>query len=265
MARAFDDGSSQYLSVSSAAHSSYPLALVAWAYSDDAAAGQHVLSIGEGSGNSNFHSLLLAGGVAGDPLRAQTRAAGSTNHASTSTGYSANTWHHLAGLFVSATDRRALIDNGGKGTDSTSRSPTGLDTTRIGVVAINTPFNYMSGYIAEAAVYDLSVWPGATDSDKADAFEAAALPALAAGYSPLLVPLGLVFYCPLIRDNDEDLSGGLSLTASGSPTVEAHPPVLYAAAPHYNIAPAAAAGETLSIAIVPTDSSYDVAKPVIVG
>jgi hypothetical protein len=41
-----------------------------------------------------------------------------------------------------------------------------------------------------------------------------------------------VAYWPLIRDTDDDIVGGYSLTANGGPTIAVHPPVLYAAGEH---------------------------------
>ena len=80
----------------------------------------------------------------------------------------------------------------------------------------------MSGMIAEVAIYDLSVWPGATASDKADNFEKI-LPSLIR-YTPGAYPLGRVAYWDLIRDIN-DRVGGFNLTATGT-VVAAHPNIV---------------------------------------
>ena len=73
--------------------------------------------------------------------------------------------------------------------------------------------------IAEVAIYDLSVWPGATDSDKADNFEKI-LPSLADNFTPENYPLGLVAYWDLIRGLNPKF-GDHTLTATGT-TVSSH-------------------------------------------
>ncbi len=71
----------------------------------------------------------------------------------------------------------------------------------------------MDGNMAEVAVWSVQL----TDAEQA---------ILGAGYSPLLVrPESILFYAPLIRA-DQDLVGGLALTATNAPTVESHPRVL---------------------------------------
>lgn len=222
MARAFDDGSSQYLRVTSAPASAYPFVLTGWCNSDDAALNQCVMGIGDSS-SGYYHALRLRGDLANDYVHANSYGPSGNHSAVTTGGYSADTWHHVCALYVAATDRRILIDNGNKGTDSNDPGSITMDQTAIGASPDSTTSLYMSGNVAEAAVYDLSAWPGATDSDKADNFESIALPSLAVGASPLLYSLGLVAYWPLIR-TDQDLVGGYDMTPYNSPTWMDHPP-----------------------------------------
>jgi hypothetical protein len=74
---------------------------------------------------------------------------------------------------------------------------------------------------------------------------------LAAGFSPLFVrPQSLVAYWPLIRDNDNDIVGGYDMTAYNTPTVAAHPPVIYPVSPHVTyFAGAAPEGDALPMAM----------------
>ena len=56
---------------------------------------------------------------------------------------------------------------------------------------------------------------------------------LARGYSPLFVrPQNLVAYWPLIRDEDQDRVGGYDMAAYNTPSVAAHPPIIYSAQLH---------------------------------
>lgn len=228
MARLFDDASTEYLRATSSPVSGEPFALCSWFNSNDATIAQGVLSVGDVSGAS-YHYLTLRGNEAGDYIQARSFDGGSS-FGTTSTGYTVNVWHHGAAIFVAANDRRCLIDGGSKGTSPVSRTVT-TTAVAIGISADSTPFGPFSGSIAEAGIWDLSGWPGATASDKADAFEAIAVPSLAKGYSPILFMLGLVSYWPLIRDEDQDRVGGFDLTAFNTPGVAEHPPIIYPSFP----------------------------------
>jgi hypothetical protein len=73
----------------------------------------------------------------------------------------------------------------------------------------------MDGKVAEVGIWQATL----TDAEVA---------ILGKGYSPLFVqPDKLLFYIPLIRDNDQDLIGGLSLSEVGSPTITDHPRIIY--------------------------------------
>lgn len=224
MARLFDDGSTEYLQVNQAV-SGLPLAFVAWFNTNDDSIYQVLLNIADKSTGDNYMYLGLAGSAAGDYLHAGIRSLGETFATAVTTGgFTANTWQHACALFVTSTDRRVLLNAGSKGTNATDRTPSNIDTTGIGyLVRDPNPTHYMSGLIAEAAVYDLSVWPGATDSDKANNFEKI-LPSLAKGFTPLHFPLGLVAYWDLVRGLNDKV-GGYNLTASGT-TVSAHPKII---------------------------------------
>ncbi|MCK5601494.1 hypothetical protein KAR91_06490, partial [Candidatus Pacearchaeota archaeon] len=111
------------------------------------------------------------------------------------------------------------------GTNATNRTPVSLDRTSIGRRGTSSPIKYMSGMIAEAAIWDLSNWPGATSGDKADNFEKI-LPSLVKGCSPLFFPLGLKAYWPLIRSLN-DIVGGFNLTDINGTIAADHPTIIY--------------------------------------
>jgi len=162
----------------------------------------------------------------GDPIRALSKEYSGHEQkvALTSTGYSANTWYHTAGIWVSLEERHVYIEGGSKGSNYDAvGAMKNHDRTAIGMSRDSSVEAPMSGMIAEAAIYDLSDWPGATDSDKADNFEKI-LPSLAKGFTPLHFPLGLKAYWPLIRGLN-DRVGGYNLTASGT-VVADHPRVI---------------------------------------
>lgn len=218
MARLFNDASSEYLEYSSAVLTAVPITMAAWFRSDDAVATQSLVSISRNATTEERFQLRANGSPAGDPVQALATANNNATvgTASTSTGYSVNTWHHAAGVFTSSTSRAAFIDGGSKGTNTTNVTPGTLNTTSLGAYAIPAGRSqYMSGRIAEAAI-----WNAALSDDE--------IAVLARGVSPLYVrPSALAAYWPLWGLHSPEInltSANLSMTVSG-PVYENHAPV----------------------------------------
>ena len=220
MAWLFDDADSEYLERSDTCGiTGYPFVLAAWVY-PDAADNCGVLSFC-GLSTNYLHELRLR-----DPPDTDVIASSSepiAKYAATSTSYVINTWNHVAALFVADDDRRVLLNNAGKGTntsDSVSWAEVGAVKTQVGRAKWSSPHDF-SGLIADAAGWDLSDWPGATAADKATEFERLALPALAARHSPRCFPLGLVAHWELLEESGStayDRVGHYDLTAYNGPT-----------------------------------------------
>lgn len=212
MALLLDDALSQAVRVGTAPATAAPLTMACWFRSDDATITQALMSLGDTSAN-NWFELEAAGSIGGDPVRQMTRNAGTTVNNDTSTGYSANTWHHACGVWVTSSSRLVYIDGGSIGTSSTAVTPASIDALGIGRREIGAPGVYTSGMIAEAAIWDVDL----SGSEVA---------ALAKGILPTLIrPQSMVFYNPLIRTLTADLVGGLTLTEVNAPTVGNHPRV----------------------------------------
>jgi len=223
MARLFDDASTEYLEIDQAVLSSPPLAMACWFRPDVITAFFSMIAIVDKDVDNQRYALGVSTGGVEKGVIAQAQDAGGANHAETSADFVANVWQHGCAVFASTTDRRAFIDGGSKGTDATERTPINLDRTSVGRVGRATPDGYMTGDLAEAAVWDLSGWPGATDVDKANNFEKI-IPSLAKGATPDTYPLGLVAYWDLVRGLNDKV-GGYNLTANGT-TVSAHPRII---------------------------------------
>jgi len=244
MARLFDDASDQYL-YNGTQVTGMPFTMACWFNSNDITINQSLMTMSS-EDDSGWHGLWLslAGAQVGDYIQAAAYAGAGVKLAKTSTGYSADTWHHACGIFASATDRRAYIDGGSKGTNTDSCTPLSINNTVIGTTyyftgAINESEAPFSGAIAGAAIWNVAL----TDAEVAS---------LATGVSPRSVrPESLVFYAPLWRDEDEDFVGGLSLTPVNTPTVAAHPRVLYLALPQIGKTAAGGAGSIGEITTVP--------------
>lgn len=173
VAPVFDDAASQYLEYAGSVVVAEPMAFVCWFRSDDTTNAQALIGIGTSSGSARWQ-IDIAGNVAGDPVRAgATNSGGTSGNASTTTGYSTNTWHHAAALFMSVTNRAVYIDSGSKGTNSTSISVSGTNRTTVGTrYSSGARGAFMSGRIAEVGIWDLTGW-GATVGTQTAAFERA--------------------------------------------------------------------------------------------
>lgn len=203
------NGSTQYLELASAPASVLPITLACRFRAASIASAYGIMSLEVDGGDTRL-SLLAAGNIGGDPVRAQSVVSATQANADSTAGYLANTWHHACGVFTSSTSRAAFIDGGSKGTNATSSSPSGMNRLRIGVRSATTLGLYLSGQVAE-----VGVWTAALTDDE--------VRALGLGISPRLVrPNSLVFYAPLIREVRDLARGGTVSNVNGG-TVFAHP------------------------------------------
>lgn len=210
MARLFDDASSQYIEREQAValSAAYPITMAAWFNSDTTSLGQTLLWLGDKDDAAKYFALLAAGHLSGDPVGFAAVQPGSGQFAESTSGYSANTWHHACGVGISSTERWAYIDGGNGGSEATDITPpyADFDRTSIGRTAISAgPIRYMSGAIVHAAIWNV-------------ALSTAEVAALGAGADPRTIrPESLVAYWPLIR-TDQDIVGGYDMTATNNPT-----------------------------------------------
>jgi hypothetical protein len=231
----FTAASSQYLKLSAGLVSNYPLTISCWFYSSDDANAQDLCSLTiEGSGNNWLALLFLGGNVGGDPVRAGVKDT-SFSAANSSTGYTTNTWTHAAGVWRATNDRSAYINGGNRGNDTNLRSPSAPDTTGIGARIESSVGSFMSGRIAELAIWrvDLADWEIAR---------------LGEGRSPLFIrPQSLVWYSTL-RTDARTLSGSHLFTSINGHTLAEHPSIHYPTITlqqqFFVKAPAPAAGRT---------------------
>lgn len=225
MARLFDDAQSEYLSIEQAVVSGCPLAVTCFFRQDALGINATLLVLCDKDDDDVYQWLVVIG--ADNKVHARTRTNGGVSTgAIATTACSVNTWYHGCGIWASATDRRAFLNGGSKGTDNTNSAPVGFDRTSIGAwTGSGGGLHFQSGKIAEVAVWDLSALPGATPSDKADYFETNVLPNLAAGKRPSVYPTGLIPYWPLVND-DNDYADDFDLTPYNTPSWATHPTIL---------------------------------------
>jgi hypothetical protein len=222
MSRLLDDAQQQYLELLSAVVTGVPLTIACWMNPDDDSISQTLMSITDNSSDVHYFEMRLLPSSHGSypsKVIAMTRSNLGYSYAATTANYSTNTWHHACAVFAAANSRTVYLDGGNEGSDSGNYTPTGLDRTAIGVLDRDSICNYMSGRIAEAAIWDAALTKPEVQI-------------LAAGYSPLFVrPQALKAYWPLIRESyaeneDIDLIGGYDLVDYNGPSDGAHPRVL---------------------------------------
>ena len=206
------NGTTQYLQNTSTPITAPPFTISAWMNTDRIDGGsQTVMAImNDGSAGDWFRFYGYSGGTIFIIMDARDSTA---VFAATTTQFSADTWHHVAGQNSSTTARAAWLDGGGKGTNSELRTPDGINAMSIGRMGDSTPGGYFDGEIAEVGLWNIAL----TDAE---------ILLLSKGFSPLFVrPQNLVCYWPLIR-NANDIVGGYNMTAYNTPTITPHPKII---------------------------------------
>jgi hypothetical protein len=211
----FDRSSSQYFQVDQTPVSGVPITISCFFKPASDTVGGSVCNLVDASTSNNMFSMLIAGNLGGDPVRAFVQTPGGTLGANSTTGYTTGTWHHGAVVFESSTIAHAYIDGGSKGsTTGTARIPTGIDRVAIGRHGDNpSPGAYYDGDLCEIGIWNAIL----TDSEIAG---------LAEKFSPLFIRRNnLIFYTSMIDTfggNLNDMIGGLQLAPFNSPTKSEH-------------------------------------------
>ncbi len=245
MARLFDDASTEFLdSEPQTIPTGFPLTISAWAFMDDVTVDGTIFGYYDANQTKNWFRVHFR--TSGDRFRADVfRLSGGINAAADSgeTDLAQDTWHHVAGTATESggTVTVNCFSNGGsKGTQSQTNDadPSLMDNVTIGFLGDSSPGGEFSGRIAEVAGWSTELSDGE-------------IALLAKGFSPLFFqPQNLIFYAPLIRDEDFDKVGGISLVANNTPSVAEHPPnMIYPAPPFISYPAVAAAGNAMPMAI----------------
>lgn len=232
MARTFARASSQFLQADSAPLTAAPFTVSMWLWSSDGANNKVALYLGDKDNNTSYWRLLV---TTNETLRFTASEATATNCDSAAAAFGLSAWNHVTAVERGAADRELYLAGASVGTNTTSKSPAGSDRISLGQHGGSTPGTFWDGLIAE-----VGIWNVALNTDE--------ISALSKGVSPLLIrPTALVFYAPLVRDEDRDLKG-ISLIPTGTPTVGDHPRMFWAAGLHIGQAVASGTGYTQSVA-----------------
>ena len=202
------NGSTQSMSTASTPVTAAPMTLACWFNSDSATVAQRLIEVRLNT--TSYFSLGIRGQDAGDPV-AVVVSDGTAEITRTTSGYSANTWHHACGVFTSTTNRAVYLDGGSSATGTATRTPNLATQIQIGIFAGDN-IQYFDGRMAEVGIWNV-------------ALTAEEIASLADGFTCDKVrPQSLVFYAPLVRDLI-DHKGGLTITNNNTATVAAHPRV----------------------------------------
>lgn len=215
MARAFASASSQYLTNATAAIAALPLTMACWARPSSATAARTALSLHTSGSANNRLNLRVTSAHVPEMITRDT----SPNLVAAASAMTANVWGHIAGVWASTTSRTCYRNGVAGTTGTTSKTPSGWNTTDIGRLSTPTA-DYWDGDLAEAAMWSA-------------ALTTAEIAILAQGYSPLCVrPESLVAYWPLIGDAspERERVGRVEMTLTNAPTAVAHPRVLFPSA-----------------------------------
>ena len=210
MSRTLSSGNN--LSHAAAVLTAVPFTMACWFKLSTLAAAQTLMSIDAGNNQNRFMmDVVVTTGV----IRSHVTAANQSNAASTTAGASTGSWNHACAVQASATSRAAYLNGGNKGTNTTSRTATGLNTTLIGL--FSGPGNPLAGDIAECAIWNVAL----SDADVA---------LLATGVNPVFVQrANLVAYWPLrgLVSPEPSIVGSFAMTVGGTPPEAVHAPVTY--------------------------------------
>jgi hypothetical protein len=205
------NGSSQRLTPASVPVTAAPLTMACFFRAANITHRGALITLTANANNTNYFLLYAEGTVSGDPVRVLDRGGGSEVTASTTSGFTANTWHHACGVRSSSSNRTVYLDGGNSATNSGSATPAGLDQFNIG------SFKAVAGNFFNGQMAEVGIWNAALTAEE--------VASLAKGMTCDKVrPQSLVFYAPLVRDL-QDVRGGLTITNNNTATVAVHPRV----------------------------------------
>lgn len=207
--------SANYFRYAGADLTAAPLTMACWAKTTGTTAnGQSMVNLhNSASGNSLNEFMLRLGST--NLVIAECGDGSASSQAQTASAPANNVWFHACAVFTSATSRAVYLNGANKATNTTSRTPTGINRTTIGFEGSLAGFGpFLSGgSIAEVAMWNVAL----TDADVAS---------LALGVSPFLVrPDALVPYWDLLGSYSPEInrkSNTSVMTMQGTVTAAAH-------------------------------------------
>jgi hypothetical protein len=133
----------------------YPFAISLWFNVPNITANFYLFSISDINSTNAFFAVAAVGSLSGDPIIAQAGDSGGSSFAQSSSGLSANTWHHALAVFTSASSRSVYIDGANGGTETTTRSPNlaSLDNIAVGALRRSSVI-YAQALVDDILIFD---------------------------------------------------------------------------------------------------------------
>ena len=189
---------SSYIESTSTPVTTFPFTMACWFNPANDTAGGTLMSIGVANGLDRFQ-MVNRGDLAGDFIAISSLVGATAATATTTIGYTANTWHHAAAVCASITGRSIFLNGGGKDTNTTSSNPAGINNILQGGRWSTSRGFFFNGRMAEAAIWNVAL----TDDE---------VLSLSKGFAPYLIrPSNLKFYNRCLRTS-EDRAEGRTLT-----------------------------------------------------
>jgi hypothetical protein len=157
VSRDFEAGSSDYLETSTVfAGNTFCWAFACWIKCETLpGTAMTIMSVATSGSGDNYFKLDV---TAGNQIRFRARTTGSSDAIPTGT-LSTGVWYFVACRAISATDRAAWFGST-KGTNTTSRNPSGMNRISLGRSSESSGTTYFDGLIAYP-----TYWEGATSAD----------------------------------------------------------------------------------------------------
>lgn len=209
-------GSTNFLRYGGAVLTTAPLTMACWIYHPSTfSALESIVGVYQAAAAAIREQFVLNISATGTVLARTCDSVGG-NSAQSTASTSAGVWFHACGVFASSSDRRAFLNGGNKGTNTTSRTPAGLDRTSLGKQdnAGNNNFVAPDVSIAEAAIWNIAM----SDAEVAQL-------AVFGTRATAVRPDALVAYWPLpgISTMEFDVIGGNNLAVQGGLSAASHP------------------------------------------
>lgn len=130
--------------------SAYPFSMSGWFVKTNEGASGVILSVANSTATNNFHGIFV--GSTGN-IRLMARNPTAYTIQGTPPIYDGQ-WHHVVGIWRSATDRELYLDNVSIGTSTESVIYTGINRWSIGRFGDSSPGGYHRGGIKDVRIYN---------------------------------------------------------------------------------------------------------------
>src|SRR3990172_8791672 len=152
MALSFNSATPDYI-YRDAPVTGYPFSISAWVYTIDVPANRVWVSLNDtASDNNNFIGYLGTNSVAFFFIQNV-----GTTQTSTGAALSLNTWYHICIVEETSDNHNMVVNGNSYGVSISERTPSSIDRYAIGIRADLTPDLPHNGYIAEVALWNVTL------------------------------------------------------------------------------------------------------------